>query len=158
MNTMYATSATRLHLLIAGSLCLLSPAAADELDLSWYTVDGGGDMWTTGGSLELSGTIGQPDTDGNVTMTGSTLSLTGGFWALPTTPQYQVGDVNCDGTVNAFDIDPFVLALTDPENYTAAYPGCDIDNADCNGDGVVNAFDIDPFVLCLTGGGCPPSP
>jgi hypothetical protein len=157
MNTMYATLAMRLLLVIASSLCLLSPAAADGLGLGWYTIDGGGDMWTVGGSLELSGTIGQPDTDGNVTMTGSTLSLTGGFWAVPAGPQYQLGDVNCDGAVNGYDIDPFVLALTDPEGYAAAYPGCDILNADCNGDGAINGYDIDPFVACLTGGGCPRS-
>jgi hypothetical protein len=62
------------------------------------------------------------------------------------------GDMNCDGSVNAFDIDPFVLALTDPGGYAAAQPECYWLNADCNGDGAVNAFDIDPFVLLLTGG------
>ena len=62
-----------------------------------------------------------------------------------------LGDLNCDGTANAFDIDPFVLALTDPAGYAAAYPDCDRMLADCNGDGVVNAFDIDPFVELLTG-------
>ena len=64
----------------------------------------------------------------------------------------SLGDLNCDGSVNAFDIDPFVLALTDPVGYQAAWPNCNINNADCNGDGEVNAFDIDPFVELLTGG------
>ncbi len=59
------------------------------------------------------------------------------------------GDMNCDGSLNAFDIDPFVLALTDPAGYAAAYPDCDIARADINEDGVVNAFDIDPFVGLL---------
>ena len=63
-----------------------------------------------------------------------------------------LGDLNCDGVLDAFDIDPFVLALTDPAGYAAAWPDCDIMLADCNGDGVVNAFDIDPFVELLTGG------
>ena len=62
-----------------------------------------------------------------------------------------VGDTNCDGVVNTFDIDPFVLALTDPVAYGAAQPTCNILNADCNQDGEVNTFDIDPFVLLLTG-------
>jgi hypothetical protein len=62
------------------------------------------------------------------------------------------GDLNCDGLINTFDIDPFVLALTDPTAYEAAYANCDRMNADCNADGVVNAFDIDPFVMILTGG------
>jgi hypothetical protein len=62
------------------------------------------------------------------------------------------GDLNCDGVVNVFDIDPFVLALTDAAAYGAAYPGCSILNADCNGDGSINVFDIDSFVQCLTSG------
>ncbi len=61
------------------------------------------------------------------------------------------GDVNCDGAVNAFDIDPFVLALTSPTGYASAYPECDLGSADASGDGVVNAFDIDPFVDLLIG-------
>ena len=64
---------------------------------------------------------------------------------------HTLGDLSCDGSVNAFDIDPFVLALTDPDGYAAAWPDCDIMNADCNADGVVNAFDIDPFVELLIG-------
>jgi hypothetical protein len=67
------------------------------------------------------------------------------------------GDLNCDGLINAFDIDPFVLALTDPAAYAEAYSDCPIQNADCNGDGLVNAFDIDPFVVCLTEGCAPRS-
>ena len=62
------------------------------------------------------------------------------------------GDLNCDGTLNAFDIDPFVLALTDPAGYAAAYPDCDIMRGDINRDGRVDSFDIDPFVELLIGG------
>jgi hypothetical protein len=62
------------------------------------------------------------------------------------------GDLNCDDLVNAFDIDPFVLALSDPAGYQAAFPDCQIHRADCNRDGVINAFDIDAFVEILTGG------
>ncbi len=65
---------------------------------------------------------------------------------------YAPGDLNCDGVVNAFDIDPFVLSLTDPLAYAAQLPGCNGLNADINFDGEVNAFDIDPFVELLTGG------
>jgi hypothetical protein len=61
------------------------------------------------------------------------------------------GDLNCDGLVNAFDIDPFVLALADQPAYAVAYPDCYAMNGDVNQDGEVNAFDIDPFVLRLTG-------
>jgi hypothetical protein len=61
------------------------------------------------------------------------------------------GDLNCDGLTNGYDIDPFVLALTDPAGYALAFPDCVFLNADCNGDGQVNGYDIDPFVLILTG-------
>jgi len=73
--------------------------------------------------------------------------------------QFRPGDLNCDGEVNVFDIDPFVLALTSAfdeppfAGYLAAYPDCDPLLADVNGDGLVNVFDIDPFVMILTGGG-----
>ncbi len=64
---------------------------------------------------------------------------------------HPLGDLNCDGAINAFDIDPFVLALTGREAYEAAFPACDYLLADINEDGAVNAFDIDPFVQLVTG-------
>ncbi|MGE0481159.1 MAG: hypothetical protein AB7Q17_11870 [Phycisphaerae bacterium] len=60
------------------------------------------------------------------------------------------GDMNCDGAVNNFDIDAFVLALANPTEYIAAYPSCAMWLADCNRDGVVNNFDIDAFVASMT--------
>jgi murein tripeptide amidase MpaA len=65
--------------------------------------------------------------------------------------QTQPGDLNCDGLINTFDIDPFVLALSNPTGYEQQYPNCDYMLADINNDGQVNAFDIDPFVELLTG-------
>jgi hypothetical protein len=62
------------------------------------------------------------------------------------------GDPNCDGVLNFNDINPFVLALSDPNGYQQQYPGCTILSADCNGDGVVNFDDINPFVALLSGG------
>ncbi|MEW6250696.1 MAG: S8 family serine peptidase [Planctomycetota bacterium] len=62
----------------------------------------------------------------------------------------SLGDMNCDGVVNFDDINPFVLALTDPAGYAVAYPNCNIMNGDINGDGVVNFDDINPFVAILT--------
>ena len=64
---------------------------------------------------------------------------------------FVLGDMNCDGTVNFFDIDGFVLAVTDEPGYGAAYPDCDLMNADCNQDGSVDFFDIDCFVSLITG-------
>lgn len=78
------------------------------------------------------------------------LNVTGTLTGAQVIP-VPTGDMNCDGLWNAFDIDPFVLALTDPIGYGQAYPDCDYRHADINCDGSVNAFDIDPFVALLTG-------
>ena len=68
----------------------------------------------------------------------------------PMLSYFATGDVNCDGAVNFFDIDGFVLAITDPSAYAATYPDCPIITADCNGDGQINFFDIDAFVELIT--------
>ena len=62
------------------------------------------------------------------------------------------GDINCDGSIDFGDIDPFVLALTDPTTYAERYAECHIELADLSGDGLVNNGDIDPFVALLVGG------
>ncbi len=64
---------------------------------------------------------------------------------------FELGDMNCDGLVNFFDIDAFVLAVTDPAAYAAQYPDCDLSNADINQDGDVDFFDIDGFVELIVG-------
>ena len=61
------------------------------------------------------------------------------------------GDMDCSGVVDFDDINPFVLALSDPGGYAIAYPNCNIMNGDCNGDGVFNFDDINPFVAILSG-------
>ncbi len=60
-----------------------------------------------------------------------------------------LGDMNCDGLVKSFDIDPFTQALTNPTAYAAAHPDCMIELGDINGDGLVNAFDLNAFVDVL---------
>ncbi|QOJ15372.1 MAG: hypothetical protein HRU75_12330 [Planctomycetia bacterium] len=62
---------------------------------------------------------------------------------------FILGDANCDGRFDNFDIDPFVLKLVEPGVYDAQYPGCNPDNTDINGDGRFDNFDIDPFVDLL---------
>ena len=59
------------------------------------------------------------------------------------------GDLNCDGEVNAFDIEPFLLALFDPDRYVIEFPDCDLLNGDTNDDGGVDAFDIEGFLRLL---------
>jgi hypothetical protein len=153
MTSLASTTYTRALLTTSMCLLLLVPAAIGDYDLSWFTIDAGGAMWTTGGELQLSGTIAQPDA--GPTLTGGGLSLTGGFW--PIGAAVHRGDVDCDGLVNTFDIDPFVLALINPAAYQAQFPGCNILNADADCDGLINTFDIDSFVTCIVSG-CPACP
>ncbi len=54
--------------------------------------------------------------------------------------------MNCDGDVNAFDIEPFLDLLFDPK----ARP-CDTCTGDVNADGNIDALDIEPFLNCLFG-------
>jgi probable HAF family extracellular repeat protein len=63
----------------------------------------------------------------------------------------DAGDMNCDGALDAFDIEPFILALVDPGSYPAQYPNCNLNLADVNDDGAVDAFDIEPFIQLLVG-------
>jgi hypothetical protein len=62
-------------LLLSFSIVLAQPN--NSYDLTWWTVDGGGDT-ATGGGFTLSGTIGQPE-PGPVS-TGGGFTLTSGFW------------------------------------------------------------------------------
>jgi hypothetical protein len=66
-------------LAVVAPLAMVSTFASD-LAVDWYTIDGGGEMWCSGGDYELSGTIGQPDANTTV-MAGGDFKLTGGFWA-----------------------------------------------------------------------------
>ncbi|QOJ15561.1 MAG: alpha amylase C-terminal domain-containing protein [Planctomycetia bacterium] len=119
--------------------CLLV-ANADQLDSNNDGVGDACDCNANGivDSVELAG--GAPDVNGN-----GVIDACEGF--LP-------ADMNCDGQVNNFDIDPFVLAVVDPAAYAATYPECNPLNGDVNLDGALNNFDIDPFVECVLFGGC----
>jgi hypothetical protein len=66
-------------------------------------------------------------------------------------PMELTGDLNCDEVVNFGDINPFVLILTNPDAWQAAYPDCPLSNGDINADGMVSFGDINPFVALLTG-------
>ena len=66
--------------------------------------------------------------------------MTGPILLSVSTP-VLAGDVNRDGAVDFFDIDPFIDVLT-TQNYQ--------DEADLDQNGIVNFFDIDPFVTVLS--------
>jgi len=66
---------------------------------------------------------------------------------VPTEPLGDnLGDMNCDGTVNLNDVAPFVQALLDPAGYDAAFPDCDIDRANTDGIGANDGADIAGFI------------
>jgi hypothetical protein len=72
------------------------------------------------------------------------------WFAEPTT--MIAGDANGDGSFDFGDIEPFVLALTDPEGYLASFPGIDPNlTLDMNLDGSFDFGDIDGFVALLQG-------
>ncbi len=52
--------------------------------------------------------------------------------------------MNCDGRLDAFDIEVFLDLLFGPNP-----DPCDTCTGDANGDGVIDAFDIEPFLECL---------
>ena len=119
-------------------------AFSQELDLDWWTVDGGGYMFSAGGAFELSGTIGQPDA--GVVMTGGDFSLVGGFWATP--PCWCLSDVNHDGQRDGRDVQAFVDCLL--------ASGGDCACADVETDGVLGLADVITFVDdLLAGAPCP---
>ena len=79
-------------LIVAGMLLLpvgLVGLAQGGYELSWWTVDGGGQMYSIGGGYEIGGTIGQPDAG---VLTGGGYTLGGGFWqgGAVTLPSFRV--------------------------------------------------------------------
>ena len=58
-------------------------------ELSWWTVDGGGYTFSSGGGYELGGTAGQPDAG---LLSGGGYTLGGGFWrgGEAVAPWYEV--------------------------------------------------------------------
>ncbi|MFH1746065.1 MAG: hypothetical protein ABIG44_03360 [Planctomycetota bacterium] len=102
-------------------------------------------------ALDLSG-------DGRYVMSGgkavhaNTMGSGGDVYMYEFELPYGLGDMNCDGAVNSYDIDGFICALSPACDYEALYPDCDRMLADCNGDGDVNSYDIDGFIALVGGG------
>jgi len=68
---------TALLILLAFSLFSIA-APAQSYDISWFTIDGGGNV-STGATYSVTGTIGQADAG---TLTGGSYSIIGGFWGF----------------------------------------------------------------------------
>jgi hypothetical protein len=82
-------------------LASVPAVAGAQYDLSWFTIDGGGEMWSVGGVYSLGGTIGQPDTG---VLAGGEFTLVGGFWAAAAMPCTLPGDLDTDSDVDQADL------------------------------------------------------
>ena len=75
---------------VLGGLVVLSSALAVRAgagyDLSWWTVDGGGNTGDSSGAYTLGGTIGQPDAG---ILAAGDYTLHAGFWA-GAGPRYDI--------------------------------------------------------------------
>lgn len=74
----------RMRLFLVTLVLIALPAAAQDFDVDWWTVDGGGEMFseTTDRQWQLSGTLGQWDSTESLRLAGSGWTLTGGFWPV----------------------------------------------------------------------------
>ena len=114
---------------------------ANDYALDWWTVDNGGQMFSTGGGFELAGTIGQPDAGA---ISGGEFELSGGFWfPLP------LDDCNSDGWVDLIDYGDFEECLSGP-NTGLSQPQCNCFDRD--GDNDVDLVDIGQFQSAFTRG------
>ncbi len=115
-------------------------ARAPQFEITRYTIDGGGAMFSTGGDFELSGTVGQPDA--GPIMTSAGFELTGGFW-------FQTPRGDCDHTcgVDLLDYAGFEACLTGPGAGVTFGCGC----FDVNLSGTVDQADYAVVQTTFTG-------
>ena len=119
----------------------ITSAPAQDYQMSRWTVDGGGVMFSTGDDFELSGTIGQPDAGA---MSDGNFDLFGGFW-FP----IDAADCNVDGAIDVFDFSNIQDCLSGPsEGLVLGQCVC----LDLDGDQDVDLADIALFQSALTGG------
>ena len=124
----------------------LTASHAQQFDLSWYSIDGGGVIGSTDGQFTMSSTIGQPDA--GAVMTGGGFEMIGGFWAGAGPSCACVSDLNADGLRNGGDIQDFIECLL------TAGPNCTC--ADVRTDGILDLTDVEQFVgTLLDGSSCP---
>jgi hypothetical protein len=140
-----------LVLCILACMALLIPtrraAAQPTYDLSWNTIDCGGET-SEQGDYQVSGSIGQPDA---AEMSGEGYDLSGGYWTSVDAPGCGSADFNCDGDIGTdADIEAFFACLS------GNCPASPCPNtADFNADGDVGTdSDIEAFFRVLAGGNC----
>lgn len=78
--------------------------AGAGFQLTWTTLDAGGQTPAAGGGFELNATIAQADAG---TMSGDGWEWTGGFWTAPLAC-VRAADMNLDGALDGLDIQGFI--------------------------------------------------
>lgn len=99
----------------------IATVAMGAIDMSRFSIDGGGGMRSEGGKYEISGTVGQPDAGA---LTGGAFTVTAGFW-FETPP----GDCNYDAGTGLSDV--------------ASIEGCMMGPVGPPSTGLCRCFDVD---------------
>jgi hypothetical protein len=89
------------------SVGMATSAAAQTFAIGWHTVDGGGEMSSSGGAFSLAGTVGQPDA--GTALAGGSFSLSGGFWV--DSQNSCPADLDFDGSVGQSDLGILLAAF-----------------------------------------------
>lgn len=63
-----------------GAVACLAFGTVAAFAIPWWTIDGGGTTFATGGGWTLAGTIGQHEASEPRALSGGDWQLTGGFW------------------------------------------------------------------------------
>ncbi len=82
-----------ISIILIYSASMATAQSGGTFEIKRSTIDNGGGQ-STGGSFELTGTIGQADA--SQAMTGGAFSLSGGFWS-PSDSQPQADPIFSDG-------------------------------------------------------------
>jgi len=140
---------------LAVAALIAAPALAQSgngYNLTWNTIDSGGQMFSIGNGYELGGTIGQPDA-GLLTGAGG-YALKGGFW-LAAVPDACAGEVQLYGDIapvppqpgagsapgnGVVDLDDILCVLDDFANPANCAGNGNI--APCTPNGVIDLDDI----------------
>jgi uncharacterized membrane protein len=128
------------YLLAIHVLSVITPGAfAQDYAIPWYSMDNGGAIESTGGTVELSGSIGQ--TDAGPALSGGTYTLNGGFWPGAASGPICIADFNGDGSIDIFDVFAFITAFNNGD------PSVDLD-----GNGSIDIFDVFAYINLFNAG------
>ena len=137
---------TRLAVSVVISVSVAATLMADDINIDWWTIDAGGGMLSTGDTLELSGTVGQPDA--GTPLSGGDLKLVGGFWpAFAGEDDFCFGDLTGDDAIGLADLAQLL-------GHYAMTGGAEYEDGDLDGDGDVDLSDL-AALLGVYGTTCP---